>query len=243
MKRGVRLQPSYIILIIMIIELCHLSIMTLAEIPLAQHQFHKPSAAFGIPIDATTIVTQLTSAVATYVGFIGYFDRPRGKLTISESSIEPRQSQVEGAGLGLYVKKSLPENTILGTYPGVIRPANNYMRKYSKVTEAGTYAWRFTDNEFFIDPTSSEGLLYDFCLGGTDDFPLSYFLHEKVLKMKVPTLLARINEPPIGGGGCNVRTEENKETREVVFSLSRDVTAGEELFMDYGLSYDRSSYS
>ena len=82
----------------------------------------------------------------------------------------------------------------------------------------------------------------EICLGGTPDFPLSYFLHEKILRRGVPTLLARINEPPLGGGGCNICSSENLETREVTFALSRDVYEGEELFMDYGLTYDRSSY-
>ncbi len=202
-----------------------------------------PPSAFGLPtVDPVAISTQLTSAMASYFAFLSYFDRAQGKIALDLSNFEARQSQVEGAGLGLYTTTSMSEGTILGTYPGVVRPAQNYMKKYNNVPDAGTYAWRFTDNEFFIDPTNCEGILCDYCMGGTDDFPLSYFLHEKILPSKVPTLLARINEPPIGGGGCNVRTEENLKKREVIFELSRDVSAGEELFMDYGLSYDRSNY-
>jgi hypothetical protein len=203
-----------------------------------------PAVAFALPsLDVATVSTQLTSAVATYVGYIAWFDRPKGKLFVDPSMVEAKQSQVEGAGLGLYATTFMPEGTKLGTYPGVIRPTNNYMKKYANIPDAGTYAWRFTDNEFFIDPTSKEGQLYDYCLGGTDDLPLSNFLHQNVFKFKTSTLLARINEPPIGGSGCNVRTEENIDAREVVFSLSKDVYVGEELFMDYGLSYDRSGYS
>jgi len=198
--------------------------------------------AFAFP-EIQTIVTQATSGLATYFSLVAYFDRPRGKLFVDPSNIEAKQSQVEGAGLGLYATESMPEGTLLGTYPGVVRPSNKYMEKYEKLPVMGVYSWRFTDNKSLVDPTDREGKLHDYCLGGTDDFPLSYFMHENVLKWKVPTLLARINEPPIGGGGCNVRSEENLKTREVVFSLSRDVYAGDELFMDYGLTYDRTGYS
>ena len=60
-----------------------------------------PTAFALPPVDAITISTQLTSAMATYFGFLAYFDRPRGKLFLDQSDIEARQSQVEGAGLGL----------------------------------------------------------------------------------------------------------------------------------------------
>jgi len=155
-------------------------------------------AAFGFPAvgDVSTglppIVTQLTSGLVTYFGLVAFFDRPCGKLLVDPTFIEAKQSQVEGAGLGLYVTSSLPEGTILGTYPGVVRPTNKYMEKYNDKPDAGTYAWRFTDNQSFIDPTDRDGKLDGFCLGGTDDFPGSYFLHETVLNSwQVPTLLAR----------------------------------------------------
>jgi len=204
----------------------------------------KDVSAFGLSVDATqTALTQITSAAMTYLGLVAYFDRPRGKLSIDESYFESKASQVEGAGLGLFLSKPFPEGTVLGTYPGVVRQSAKFMNKYNKLDDAGVYAWRFTDNLDYIDPTDRNGKLYDLCMGGTDDYPLSYWLHETVLKpLHVPTILARINEPPIGGPGCNVRSEENLETREVVFSLSRDVYPGDELFMDYGLTYDRTSY-
>jgi len=202
---------------------------------------NRVTAAFALP-EIQTLATQAASGLATYVGLVAYFDRPRGRLEVDTSNIEAKQSQVQGAGLGLYSCKNMPEGTVLGTYPGVVRPTKNYMLKYNNAPDSGVYAWRFLDNDTFIDPTDQNGQLLDYCLGGTDDFPLSYFLHEKILRWKVSCALSRINEPPIGGSGCNVRSEENLQTREVVFSLSRNVYAGEELFMDYGLSYDRSGY-
>jgi len=199
---------------------------------------NKQICAFGF----SDAVTQVTAGAATYIGLISYFDRPRGRLDVDGGAIEIRQSKVDGAGLGLFATKSLPEGTLLGNYPGVLRPAQKYMAQYGGEASAGEYTWRFTDNAYLIDPIDSEGQLQDMCYGGTADFFLSYFLHEKVLRWSVPTLLARINEPPIGGNGCNVRSEENLKTREVNFEISRDVVAGEELFMDYGLTYDRSDY-
>jgi len=199
----------------------------------------RPSlCAFGF----SDAITQATAGAATYIGLIAYFDRPRGRLYIDESAIEMKQSKVDGAGLGLFATTNLQEGTPLGTYPGVLRPAQKYMAQYGGNADAGEYAWRFTDNAQFIDPIDSKGQIQDMCCGGTADFFLSYFLHEKLIRWSVPTFLARINEPPIGGNGCNVRSEENLKTKEVVFELSKDVVAGEELFMDYGLSYDRSDY-
>lgn len=195
---------------------------------------------------SNNLITQITSGILTYFGLVAYFDRPCGKLQIDPTFIDMKPSQVEGAGLGLYATTSISEGTVLGTYPGVIRPSQKYMKKYDNELSSndGTYTWRFTDNKHFIDPTDRYGQLNNVCLGGTDDFPLSYVIHEVILSfIQVPTLLARINEPPIGGRGCNVRSEEDLSKKKIVFVLSRDVYAGEELFMDYGLTYDRSNYS
>lgn len=201
-------------------------------------------AAFSVNslLPSSQLLVQCASGIATYTGLVAYFDRPRGKLLVDPSYLETRKSNVEGGGLGLFVKTSLPEGTVLGTYPGVLRPAHKYKQKYDRVSECSTYAWRFTDNSHFIDPTDVNGNLGEFCQGGTDDFPFSYLIH-RWIGWNIPTLLARINEPPIGAGGCNVRSDEDLEKREVVFSLSTSVVAGQELFMDYGLTYDRSMYA
>jgi hypothetical protein len=205
-----------------------------------RHDSGRDKTAFVLPEHSTTIA-QFTSGLLTTLGLVGYFDRPRGRLDVEYSAVQTRESTVEGAALGLFATKSMREGTILGTYPGVLRPAHEYVKKYEQFPQVGVYAWRFTDSQYFLDPTDKNGILNDFCRGGSN-FPLSYFLHENLFKFKAPTLLSRINEPPIGRGGCNVRSDENLKTREVVFSLTRDVRAGEEFFMDYGLSYDRSNY-
>eukprot|EP00979_Chaetoceros_neogracilis_P013830 scaffold4124_cov267-Chaetoceros_neogracile.AAC.14 len=245
--KGILLVPSTLTFFICSLNSSHATSHRNNSAP--SQRYHRPltatntrlTAAFALP-EISTLVTQAASGLVTYVGLVAYYDRPRGRLDVDTSNIEAKQSQVQGAGLGLYSCKDMPKGTVLGTYPGVVRPTNKYMLKSENAPDAGTYAWRFTDNDIFIDPTDQDGQLSDYCLGGTDDFPLSYFLHNKILRWKVSCALTRINEPPLGGGGCNVRSDENLNTREVVFSLSRSVHAGEELFMDYGLTYDRSGY-
>ena len=73
--------------------------------------------------------------------------------------------------------------------------------------------------------------------------PLSNTVFASLLRfLGVSTMLCRINEPPIGAGGCSVNARENLATREVVFELVQDVVTGQELYLDYGLDYDRTGY-
>jgi len=194
-------------------------------------------------IDPTTFIAQASSAAVAYFGLIAYFDRPQGKLLVDETSLQIKQSQIPNAGLGLYICKSLPEGTPLGAYPGVVRPLQKNINKLMNHPECEAYIWRLSDNSKVIDPTDINGQIQDICYGGSDDTPLSNFFMSNIVKKSVPTTLTRINEPTRGLGGCNVRAVENLEKQEVVFELSRDVYEGEELFMDYGLTYDRSRYA
>lgn len=133
----------------------------------------------------------------------------------------------------------------------VIRPLEANLSKLKEYSQCEAYIWRFTDNLKVIDPTDSKGNIQNYCMGGSSSTPFSYFFMENILgsfNRGTPTLLARINEPPpvsssIVTAGVNVRTEQNLDTREIAFILARDVYRDEELFMDYGTSYDRSSYT
>ena len=69
--------------------------------------------------------------------------------------------------------------------------------------------------------------------------PLPFLEDAPFLPGSVPTLLSLINEPPMGAD-VNVDTEETG--LDMTFFLNRDVVAGEELYIDYGRNYDRSSY-
>ena len=209
-----------------------------------------PSYELGTSKSASNISsTQLAafaSATLTYISLLAIFDRPRGSITLpnAQNTLLIQQSRVPNAGLGLFVTQSLPRGTILGTYPGVIRPAQTfYDGKCRQFPQAVGYSWRFTDSKYIIDPTDSKGEIQDFCLGGSTEVPLSNVIFTYLLGFwRVNTALCRINEPPIGAGGCNVSARENLGKREVVFELVQDVVAGQELYLDYGLDYDRSMY-
>ena len=186
------------------------------------------------------------SATLTYLSLITYFDRPRGSLTIPDpqSTLLIQQSRVPNAGLGLFAAQPLSKGTILGTYPGVIRPINTfYDVKCRQYPQAIGYSWRFTDSKYIIDPTDNKGEIQNVCYGGSSEVPLSNIIFPTLLSFwNVNTALCRINEPPIGAGGCNVSAKENLDKREVIFELIQDVVTGQELYLDYGLDYDRSRY-
>jgi hypothetical protein len=188
---------------------------------------------------------RLASAAFSYTGLVAYLDRPRGGVQqqcILGKEVEIRASTVPGAGLGLFATAALPKHTVLGTYPGVVLPLPQNLAKLRTYPACEGYIWRFSDNRFVIDPTNAEGVLDSVCRGGNPSLPGSTFLFRTLLQwMTVPTTLCRINEPP-RGKDVNVVTEEDLSRRCVTFSLERDVNPGEELFIDYGLSYDRSLY-
>ena len=205
---------------------------------------------------------RLLSGVVTYFGFVISTDRPRGKLELP-LELEPttttttdvtnnyylRVGPSKTAGLGLFVTQSLPKGTILGSYPGVVIPlpqhseSNKVKTLFPACTE---YIWRFTDNQYIIDPTNHQtGELDDFCVGGNPSQFLSCLLFNTILHplsiYSCSTALCRINEPS-KGYDVNVITEEDLINRKVIFTLERDVIAGEELYIDYGLTYDRTKY-
>jgi hypothetical protein len=184
------------------------------------------------------------SAASSYIGLVAFMDRPQGTLNVHDdgNQVEIRQSTVEGAGLGLFATTTLRRNTILGTFPGVVLPLQQNLEKLRKYPACEAYVWRFSDNKSVIDPTNTEGVLDPQCRGGNPSLPGSILLFQTLFQwMTVKTTLCRINEPPLGKD-VNVVTEEDLGRRCVTFLLERDVYPGEELFIDYGLSYDRSAY-
>ena len=207
------------------------------------------AALFASPTDLsfseeTLWALRIGSAFASYVGFVAFFDRPRGKLSVElDGDIEIRPSQVPGAGLGLFAKRDLSRGTVLGTYPGTVIPLAQNLDKLRQYPPCEGYVWRFSDNQYVIDPTSSVGVLEDVCVGGNPSMPGSVNLFQQFSPLfAVSTALCRINEPP-KGLDVNVVTSEDLQKRSVTFALERHVAAGEEFFIDYGLSYDRSMYN
>ena len=59
------------------------------------------------------------------------------------------------------------------------------------------------------------------------------------------TALAFANEPPPGSfrGGPNCVIVDGADEADLLFTAKRDISAGEEVLIDYGLHYDRSGYS
>lgn len=190
-----------------------------------------------------SILTQISSCLVSYISCVAYFDRPRGKLIVDQpdKALLVQKSQVDGAGLGLFAGTFLPKGTVLGTYPGVVRPLEKYRKKkLEDFPNSSFYIWSNYQKLYVIDPTDSMGTLPDLCYGGTDDYPLS----ELILSLNpqpASTKLARINEPPLGLD-CNVCSIEDGDKQEVRFVTRRDVFEGEEFFLDYGSLYDRTSY-
>lgn len=186
---------------------------------------------------------QVASAAASYVGLVALLDRARGTLNVGENQVTVAPSAVEGAGLGLYcVAPSLPKGTILGTYPGAVIALDQNMVKLYQAPSCESYIWRFSDSKFVIDPTDEEGNIQGFTYGGNPSTFGSVWICRNILGfLAKSTVLCRINEPPIGRD-VNVCTDEDLKSRTVTFRLERDVYQGEEFFMDYGITYDRSNY-
>ena len=44
------------------------------------------------------------------------------------------------------------------------------------------------------------------------------------------------------GSTTNVEVVDGKTNMDIVFRAAQDIDAGEELFVDYGSNYDRTSY-
>ncbi len=199
---------------------------------------------------------RIGTGILTYFGFVFATDRPRGLLGVPlidgnnnmDGCLKVAPSNVPGAGLGLFASQSMPKGTVLGTYPGVVLPLGQHSAssKVRNCPECASYIWRFTDNQYVIDPTDhGDGNLKELCKGGNPSQPLSVPLFNILSALGicgVSTALCRINEPP-KGADVNVVTEEDLGTRTVTFCLERDVYQGEELHIDYGLTYDRSGYS
>lgn len=206
-----------------------------------RHGHHQPCLALVLsPAELWGI--RVASAVSTYFGFVAVVDRPRGQLLVDPACLEMKESMVPGAGLGLFVTTTMRRGTVLGTYPGAVIPLQQNMNKLRAFPQCEGYIWRFSDNQFVIDPTNTQGNIEDFCKGGNPSMPLSVALFQTLLSfVQVPTTLCRINEPP-KGRDVNVVTDEDRDARTVTFSLERDVYEGEELYIDYGLNYDRSRY-
>ncbi len=224
----------------------------------------------SLPSSSLLWILRGASALLSYAGCVAYWDRPRGgedlvlpattTAATTTTSVTPMvsifsnhhnynnrclqvaPSTIAGAGLGLFATERLDAGTKLGTYPGVVVPLAQHVKKLQVAPHCEAYIWRFSDQTMLIDPTNSLGYLDDTCRGGNPHTPGSTLLFATIFSnWQVPTTLCRINEPPLGRD-VNVITVEDVGKRQVALILERDVYPGEELFMDYGRDYDRTWY-
>ena len=157
-----------------------------------------PHALAFVTPDLNLWAVRAASAAVSYVGLVAYLDAPRGKLAVDPSCLRVGQSEVEGAGLGLFAGQNLRQGTVLGTYPGVVLPVESGLGKLSQYPNCEAYIWRFADSKMIVDPTDAKGDIQDYCVGGNPSALGSVWICNNLLAfLKVPTVLCRINEPPV----------------------------------------------
>ncbi|EFN57586.1 hypothetical protein CHLNCDRAFT_51149 [Chlorella variabilis] len=153
-------------------------------------------------------------------------DRPRGWCF--NELLAVRSSPV--AGRGVFATVRIQEGTVLGAYPGRPRTPQGMADKCTYAPAAAGYCFRTTSG-LLLDPTDASGRLSTAPGPGLPWLPTD-------------CTLAYINEPPKGAGGTNVTVEDDPgDGLGLLCVAARDIEPGEELFMDYGITYDRSAYS
>ncbi len=175
----------------------------------------------------------LYPAVLSLVGVAAYQASaalPRGWIA-RDLALAVKPSAVPNGGRGLFTAaETVAAGTCLGAYSGRLRTRYAYHQKLQRVPRAAEYCWQL-QSEWVLDPTDEDGILLDSlpAFEGVEGVPLPRW----------STTLAMINEPP-PGGDVNCRIEESLKDAFVV--AERDIGPGEEIFLDYGPLYDRSSY-
>ena len=168
-------------------------------------------------------VAILTAGIA----YFAYEKRPRGDARTD--LVEIRRSTIANANMGVFSKQFIAADTLVGCFPGYVMNVENALegkRDEDAKISAKKYMWSISDEEV-LDPTNGEGKL---------EMEISYFGG----LIKVNTAMARVNEPP-PSADCNLYTKV--DNGQVYVYAERDIFANEELYLDYGESYDRSDYN
>mmetsp|Transcript_14908 Transcript_14908/g.20583 ORF Transcript_14908/g.20583 Transcript_14908/m.20583 type:complete len:133 (-) Transcript_14908:96-494(-) len=130
--------------------------------------------------------------------------------------------------MGVFAVTDIPRNTTLGSYPGYLRTPQEMAIKGAAFPNAKGYCW-CNDDGYFLDPTDERGEVSSRPAPGVW-WPL-----------EVDTTLSRVNEPPIGFAEVNLVANSGAQG-EVYYVTLKDIRENEELFIDYGPNYDRSTY-
>ncbi|KAK9829856.1 hypothetical protein WJX72_008280 [[Myrmecia] bisecta] len=152
-----------------------------------------------------------------------YNYRPRGWS--NPDFLEVRESAVHAKGV--FAKQHIPAGKLLGSYPGHPRTPQAMIAKCKTTPEARDYAF-LTQDGYFLDPTDRQGI------------PCAY-PRPGMPWLGIDPTLAFVNEPPLGQS-VNVEVIYGRQVNDMWFVAERDINQGEELFIDYGASYDRSHY-
>lgn len=174
--------------------------------------------------DTKTLVIEGTTCTVAALVAVAVDARPKGSAV--PSLVEIKASELHGKGL--FAKENIARGTTLGRYPGRRRTPQQMVEKCERAPRAKDYVYQ-TEEGVFFDPTDSEGKLSN-RPGPGPPWPFP-----------VQVEMALANEPPPGSGGANVEFQEKRS--DVILVSTRDVTAGEELFLDYGTRYSRSGYA
>ncbi len=184
-----------------------------------------------IHFDASTVALQTFIAFAGFGAFNAFDQRPRGG-TRPGVPIVVGPSRVAGAGRGVFAGEDLERGCVLDEYPGRLRPPAVYMRKLQAAPDCGSFCWTLGGGHGVLDPTDASGKLME-------PLPFIESLPQLGGSFAVATTLCLINEPP---PGSDVNVDSVEEGKVVTFVTGRRVSKGEELFLDYGRNYDRSTY-
>ena len=217
--------------------------------------------AFGVLHAGTAFTGMCCALFFAYAGWT----QPVGENRLGPDWLMVGQSTITGAGMGLFAARDLREGLVLGTYPGRVWDTSMWLlckgfraadlrrgienkdarvaRKHLRQRRAKKYLWILSPS-LLIDPTDCRGLLRTY---------VPHISNTLRLVPPVKTLLCRINEPPTRRGRFtrtpNVEARLGQDGggvlggRSVELVLIRPVSAGSELLLDYGSSYDRSRYS
>ncbi|KAG2432829.1 hypothetical protein HXX76_008563 [Chlamydomonas incerta] len=168
---------------------------------------------------------ELVAAAVAAAALAAYQSRPRGWSR--KDLLEVRASAV--AGQGLFTTAPIPSGTVLGAYPGRLRSGAEMLTKCEYAPLASSYAFRTGDGSF-LDPTDVTGQ------------PSPYPAPGLFWPLPSDVSLCFANEPPKGSLGTNASVEDGSAAGDLLFVACRDIPAGAEIFIDYGITYDRSNY-
>ena len=128
---------------------------------------------------------------------------------------------------GVFAKADLPKGTILGAYPGRRRSSAEIMRKVQYAPDTRQYIFHL-GQALYLDPTDQEG-------------QPSRYPSPGLPWLSIDPSMAYVNEPATSSSNVNLEIVDGLDG-DVMFRAAQELKKGEELYIDYGRLYDRSTY-